>query len=152
MTTTLTRELARQQAARLQSSPMLAPQSDEGRREVVNILMRHCQNAEHAATVLTALLEECRDPRNLTAELVAIARNTKRKDNLPPGCDACYAGEDLDGAPSWLPFVTVQIRGYSAGRRCACARGQWLSARDRQREAEQLPGRSSALVGVNEAK
>ncbi len=150
--TTLTRELARQQAARLQSSPMLAPQSDEGRREVVNVLMRHCQNAEHAEMVMTALLEECRDPRNLTAELVAIARNTKRKEDLPAGCDACSAGNDLDGVPSWLPFVVVEINGYSSGRRCTCARGRWLFARDRQREAEQLPSPTSGLVGVNEAQ
>jgi len=160
---TLTREVARQQAARLQSSPMLAPQSGIGRSEIVDCLLRHCQDAQHCSDVMTTLLDAIVDPKNVTAEIAAIAGRTRRADQAPPGCERCCAGEDVaTGAMTWLPFVHVKIKGYSCGRRCSCARGRWLAEGDRARalqEAEATRPREfvaarqvidSKIVGVSE--
>lgn len=134
----LTREIARQELARLASNPMLFPQSAEGKTELLDCLMRNCADAEHCAEVMTALLDTVEDPRSITASIATIASRTRRPDQAPPGCEQCYAGDDVTtGAAIWLPFVSVEIRGYSCARRCSCARGRWLAERDRDRELGQ---------------
>jgi hypothetical protein len=133
----LTREQARKEGARLQASVMLAPQSDEGRREIVDCLLRNCQDARHAAEVITAVLDDAIRPQNLTAEIAAIARRCQHPELAPPGCDLCALGEDLGtGAMRWAPFVSIRIRGYECAQRCTCARGRWLASKDEEREQE----------------
>ncbi len=134
---TLTRELARKEAARLQASPMLAPQSDEGRREIVDCLMRHCTDEEHARAVMTELLDSVERPQSITAEIATIARKTLHRDCPPPGCHLCCMGEDpITGAVRWASHVSVDVRGYPCARRCTCQRGRWLADCDRQQQPE----------------
>lgn len=138
--TKLTRDHARRQANRLQACPMLAPQSDEGKREVVDCLMRHCQSAEHSETVMTQFLDGALHVQNSIAELAAIAHATRQNDQPPPGCDRCYLGPDVfTGEVRWASFISVDRRdGLSSAHRCSCARGQFLNAADVARQVAQL--------------
>jgi len=138
--TKLTREIARKQAARLQSNPMLAPQSDDGRREIVDLLLRNCQSGEHAEAVMTAFLERARKVENVTAEIATIARATATAEQAPAGCERCYLGPDVStGEVRYAAHVSRIVGGYDVATRCdgiggiGCPRGQWLSARDRER-------------------
>jgi hypothetical protein len=134
----LSRTDAQAQARRLQSSPMLAPQSDEGRKEIVDCLLRNCVDVEHAARAMTALLDNCTDPRSLTAELKRAAADTlNMPQSLPDGCERCEILPDPNtGAPRWSAHVYGEKRGYSCAIRCSCERGQWLERRDQERMAE----------------
>jgi hypothetical protein len=114
----LARHDAKRQAARIDACPALAPQTDEGRNEVTECLMRNCQDAEHARLVVTRLLDDVLECQNLTAEIAIIAQATRKQDPLPPGCNRCK-GEPFIGGPDGL------------WTRCTCARGQALRARDR---------------------
>lgn len=119
---TLTRDEARVQAKRLQVSPVLAPQSAEGRKEVVDCLMRNCEDIEHAERAMTAALDGCVDPRNFAAELAIAAKGT-RKSNivLPEPCPECPEDD----------YVPFERNGYSGVGRHNCARGLALRERDR---------------------
>jgi hypothetical protein len=131
----LTREYARQQAARLQACPMLVPQSDKGRAEIIDCLLRHCQSAEHSAAVMTQFLDGSLNVRNPVAELATIARATQTTDQPPAGCDGCYLGTDIDtGEVRWAAHVFVERNDISFARRCLCARGRYLRAADIGRE------------------
>ena len=142
--TKLTRDHARRQANRLQACPMLAPQSDEGKREVVDCLMRHCQSAEHAETVMTQFLDGALHVQNSIAELAAIAHASRQNDQPPPGCDLCYLGPDFStGEVRWAAHVSVDRNGLAFARRCSCARGQYLNAADVVRAAA-LPGQGKS--------
>jgi hypothetical protein len=109
----LTREQAQRQAARLDASPTIAPRTEEGLTELVDCLLRCCQNEEHARTVITQLLDGVPRLQSLTAEIVAIAAATRKRAALPPGCEICQ------GAP-WL------MGGQNGAVRCSCARGEAL--------------------------
>lgn len=134
----LTREFARKQAARLQSNPMLAPQSEEGRTELVDCLMRHCQDDEHCVRTMTAFLENVRKIEGaMTAELVTWARETIDYGQPPPGCEHCRIGEDLAGVMQYHTHVTgMRANGTTFATRCSCARGHWYEARDAERKVE----------------
>ena len=134
--TKLTREHARKEGSRLQSCPMLAPQTNEGRREIVDCLMRHCQSEEHATSVMTEFLDTAVNIKGtLTSWLAAIALRTRVPDDIPPGCDRCYLGPDMStGEVRWAAHVSFDLpSGYTASRRCTCDRGRWLSQRDAER-------------------
>jgi hypothetical protein len=134
---TITRQIAQHVAARIAAAPALLPQTAEGRTELVDALMRHCSDASHANAVMTELLDSSLNPVNLIAEIAAIAGRTRRPDKPPPGCERCCMGEDLGTKTiTWLPYISVTIRGYECAQRCSCARGAWLAERDREREQE----------------
>lgn len=135
----LSRTEAQSQARRLQSSPMLAPQSDEGRKEIVDCLMRNCLDVEHASRTMTHLLDNATDPRNLTAELRAAAEATRNVPQaLPDGCPRCNLEPDpITKAPRWMAHVPGERNGYSCAVRCDCARGRWLARRDQERATQQ---------------
>lgn len=146
----ITRESAQKQAKRLMACPALAPQSDEGKREVVDCLMRHCQSPEHAAEVMTAFLDTAIDPRNITAELASIARQSRLDDALPTGCPACTLEPDeATGAPRYASHVTGERNGYDIAARCKCPRGISLKERDRKRDADEAAERSRRFAGAN---
>lgn len=131
----LTRESARRQAMRLQSSALLAPKSDEGRTEIIDCIMRHCQSAEHAELVMTAVLDGSIDVKNMTAEIAAVAKRTRKAEVPPNGCERCAIDPDINtGESRWSPYVSVSRNGCAFARRCDCARGRWLAAADRARE------------------
>lgn len=143
----ITRESAQKQAKRLMACPALAPQSTEGKQEVVDCLMRHCQSPEHAAEVMTAFLDTAIDPRNITAELASIARQSRQDDALPVGCGLCTLAPDMHtGAPRYAAHVPVTRNGYDFAIRCACERGRVLKSRDCKRALEQArtPERGAA--------
>jgi len=145
----LTREQAQRVAARIAAAPALLPQTAEGRTELVDAILRHCSDADHAKNVMTEVLDGALKPVNLVAEIAMIAGRTRRPDQPPPGCQQCDVGEDITtGATRWSPFVHVQIRGYSAARRCDCARGRWLAARDQERQLGETPQMPRAAVTV----
>jgi hypothetical protein len=153
----LNRETARAQAKRLQSSPMLAPQSDDGRKEIIDCLMRNCDDAEHAESTMTQVLDNCDDPRNLTAEIRAAAVATlHRSESVPDGCDVCRLMPDpLTGAARWMAHVPFERNGYSYAVRCNCERGRWLKRRDHERgsavpKQEQRRGFAHVGAGVQD--
>lgn len=135
----LSRDDARKQGKRLQSCPMLAPQTEEGVKEIIDCLMRNCQSAEHAANVMTQVLDSALEVKGpITAWIASTARQSQIADQAPAGCDQCYLGPDMDtGEVRWAYHVPVDIGGYSRAARCCCQRGRWLYARDTQRFAEQ---------------
>jgi hypothetical protein len=144
----LTRDFARAQGKRLQASPMMAPQSKEGVREIVDCLMRHCQSEEHAERTITAFLDGATEPKNLTAELAAIARRSQIPDQLPAGCPRCFLGPDVDsGEVRWAAHVPGVRGGYSVALRCECERGEWLAAKDQERKAANPPAERAAPIG-----
>lgn len=151
----LSRDDAKAQAKRLQSSPMLSPQSDDGRREIVDCLMRHCESVEHAARAMTALLDNCTDPRNLTAELRSAAVSTAYEHQvIPDGCSVCYLEPDVTtGEARWYAHVSKERNGYTCAVRCGCARGQWLKRRDQERRQVEKPAKvqqSRKLTGAGD--
>jgi hypothetical protein len=108
----LTRGQAQKQASRIDACPALAPKTQEGCTELVETIMRHCQNEEHAKLVITRLLDGVSRVQVLTAEIAAIAHATRKREPLPLGCKVC------NGAP-WI-FEP------DGAKRCGCARGQAL--------------------------
>ena len=134
----LTREEAKQQAKRLTACPALMPQSKEGMSEVVDCLMRHCHSQEHASLAMTEFLDKAIDSRNTTAELAAIARQTRQVESFPLGCHRCTLDPDVDtGEPRYLSHVSATRGGYDVAVRCGCPRGRALAAKDAQRIAEE---------------
>lgn len=133
----LTRQQAQQQVFRLTANPMLTPQSDDGLKEIVDCLLRHCESIEHAEATMTAFLDSSPNPRNVTAELAAAAKLAKSGPSLPDGCDLCRYREPLTGLIKYRSHISVVVRGYESSKRCACPRGQALEAADRRRDAEQ---------------
>jgi hypothetical protein len=132
--TKFTRSMAQKQAARLQACAMLAPQSDEGRKEVIECLLRHCQSEEHAAETMTKFLDGALHVQNLTAELAALARETQRQEEPPVGCQECYLGPDVStGEVRWAAHVGFERDGLWFSHRCSCPRGRWLAAKDAER-------------------
>jgi hypothetical protein len=136
---TLSRSDAQAQGRRLQASPALAPQSEDGRKEIVDCLLRNCVDVEHARRTMTYLLDNCEDPRNLTAALRSAAESTRNvQQALPDGCDRCRLDPDPQTkAPRWMAHVPEDRGLVSCAVRCDCARGQWLSRRDRERQNDQ---------------
>jgi hypothetical protein len=133
----LIRPDATKEAKRLQACPALAPQSDEGRKEIVDCLMRHCEDYGHASRTMTHVLDNCPEPRNLLAEIKAAAVETLHMpESVPDGCDHCRLEPDpITHKPRWMAHVPGERNGYSMAVRCACARGKWLLRRDQERGA-----------------
>ncbi len=143
----LTRDEARREAARLQSAVAIAPQSDIGRTEIIDTLLRHCANGAHAAATITFVLSNVRDIKNLPAEIVAAAYVTRQPETPPPGCERCSLGTAADtGEPVWAPFISFDRAGCSFATRCSCKRGQWLAEQARRRAAASAPLQPAALV------
>jgi hypothetical protein len=142
----LSRTDAQAQGRRLQANPMLAPQSKEGVTEIVDCIMRNCRDVEHAVRTMTAVLDNCTDPRNLTAEIKRAAGEALNVPQaLPDGCEVCHLEPDpLTGAARWMAHVPGERKGYSCAVRCTCARGQWLSRRDQERSADHLARKPEA--------
>jgi hypothetical protein len=111
--------------------PLLASLDDAGKLQIVETLLDHCQSDEHVTATLRQFVENALNWHNPVAELVAIARATYRPDRPPPGCPECEIKDphQID----WVPFVIREVNGRSVGMRCACDRGRWLAARDRER-------------------
>lgn len=119
----LSRTNAAAQARRLQANPALAPQSDEGRREVVDCILRHCIDVEHAARTMTQVLDSAADARSLTAEISAAAAATRViAFDLPTPCQSCPDGD----------WVRIDRAGISSVARHDCPRGIALRNRDRK--------------------
>jgi hypothetical protein len=134
---------------------MLDPKTEDGKRAVVDALMRHCQSNEHVTQVLLQFLETSRDCKNLIAEVVEIARQTYRDDQPPPGCRRCELGPDeRTGEMRWAPHVGVDRDGYSFAVRCPglpgkpCLRGKWFKQRDRQPEEPKASLRMAAAKEI----
>ncbi len=134
----LTRDEAKVQAARILASPMLSPQTKEGKEEIVNCFLRNCHSAEHAAAVMTEVLDSALKVEGpITAWIATVAHRTRRPEEAPPGCSRCEIGTDVDtGVMRWAQHVTDDSGYYSTARRCLCDRGRWLVAKDRARAAE----------------
>lgn len=121
------------QAKRLQSCPMIAPQTDEGRREIVDCLVRHCQSAEHADSVMTRFLDEALKVEGpVTAALANIARQVPSGEEAPAGCERCFSGKNpVTGEKLYAHHVGRDVPGgYSVAVRCSCERGRWLASRE----------------------
>jgi hypothetical protein len=123
---------------------MLAPQTLEGKKEIVECLLRNCQSEEHAVTVMTRVLDGAlRVEGPITAWIASVARQTQTYDRAPAGCDLCYLGPDVTtGEVRWAEHVSVQIGGYDCARRCTCDRGGWLAAKDLERGAAKPAARA----------
>lgn len=137
----LTRDEAQKQAKRLMANPILVPQTKDGMTEVINCLMRNCQDGPHCAETMTALLDGSvefpRDLETTTARLSYAARRLQQPEVAPAGCDRCYLGPDVTtGEIRWYAHVPGERNGYSMAVRCGCERGAWLSDRDRLRAIE----------------
>jgi hypothetical protein len=143
----LTRKEAQQQAKRIAANPMLIPQTDDGAKELVDCLIRHCANTDHAERAMTAFLDGARDPKNLTAELAACAAATRQADSLPPGCERCRYEDPETGETRYRSHLSRTVRGYDVSQRCTCERGQALAAGDRRRD-EELRKTHNSLGGV----
>lgn len=127
---------------RLAAAVMIEPKSAEGKREVVDALLRNCQSDEHVTSVMTAFLEGSRECQNLIAELVSIARRTQTTDQAPAGCDTCLLGPDLEtGEMRWAPHVAVVTGSNTAATRCSCDRGRWFAAKDVERRSLAPPAK-----------
>lgn len=129
----LTREQAAKQAKRLQANALLIPQSPEGKTEIIECLIRHCDSPEHAERTMTELLDGAKDPRNITAEIAEAARLTRKGPGLPEGCDRCRVTDPFTGEVKYLPYLGEFRNGYDRAFRCACARGKALAALDAKR-------------------
>jgi hypothetical protein len=149
----LTREHAQRIAARIAAAPVLLPQTAEGRTELVNALLRHCGDVDHAERTMTEMLDNSPDVHNVVAELAIIARRIRTPELAPPGCAVCSLGPDpITGAARWLPYVSMDRGGCAFAGRCTCERGHWLSARDAQREfGEVVPTTGLAMAGARQA-
>lgn len=118
-----------EQCKRLAAVPVLMPTTTDGKREIREALLRHCQSNEHATATVTAFLENSIECRNIVAELVQIARASRRADDPPPGCDRCWLGPDpYTGEARWAAHVQVNRNGFECAVRCTCERGKWLAA------------------------
>ena len=107
--------------------PLLNAMPKEGKDEVISALERNCQDDLHVALVLRMFQENVLEWHNPIAELVKIARETAKAEKAPDGCDHCRIDDDAEtGEPRWGYFVN--------GARCTCPRGQWLKAKDAERE------------------
>jgi hypothetical protein len=111
----MTKDQAKKQAARLMANPALSPQSMEGKREIVDCLLRHCGSEAHAAKVITEFLDTATDARNVTAELATIAHRVGDPARPAPrlgfaGCVKC----DFTG---WKRY---EKNGYTFGTPCEC--------------------------------
>lgn len=95
--------------------------------ELGNALRCVSDDNAHAQRIVDAWLRD-RSDRPTPADLKPFAVQTRQKEAGPPnGCTVCHGA----------PHVIVTIRGVSAATRCECARGQYLAAKDREREAQQ---------------
>jgi hypothetical protein len=112
------------------SIPMLDAMSDTGKREVVAALERNCQDDMHVSLVLQIFQENVANWYNPIAELVKIARETAKSEKAPDGCELCKLPADAIGVDGWTPRWGYFVN----GARCICPRGQWLRAKDAERE------------------
>lgn len=143
----LSREHAAKQAKRLQANAMLIPQSPEGKTEIVECLIRHCDSPEHAERTMTELLDGARDPRNITAEIAEAARLTRKGAPLPAGCERCRYTDADTGQVEYRPHVSGTRSGYDFAERCGCARGLALAARDAEHRPQRKPELSMKGAG-----
>ena len=125
----LERDYVRQQAARLDAAPALAPRTVAGQTEVVECLLRTCQDADHVSRVITELLDTVQRCQNLPAEIASIARASRRVGQIPPGCTRCETGR-----PGEWDYWVSSPRGAT---RCDCARGHWLAERSKTCERQE---------------
>lgn len=142
----LNRKDAQSQAKRLNACPMLAPQSDEGRKEIVDCLMRNCMDADHAQRTMTLFLDTSDHIHGaVTAEIAIAARQTENNSSeVPQGCRDCWSGVGPDGKDKWEAWPRmVLVRGYEVSARCECERGKWLAERDRIRISETAQRRTA---------
>lgn len=132
---------------------MLAPQTDEGRREIVDCLQRHCQNAEHAAAVMTRVLDSAMEVKGpITAWIAATARDTGAGERAPDGCWRCEIGPDVEtGEMRWANHVPTEWKGYTCARRCLCERGKWMAAKDKARASEATRELQGPRTGMSTA-
>lgn len=153
----ITREEARLQCARLQTVPIISPQTKEAKTEIVNCLMRNCVDQAHAERAMTMVIEDCRDPKNISAELKAAAAATHLVEVAPAGCSLCARGvDDASGSPLYenYPRAGVGKAGYTFAARCTCVRGRWLveQGERRKRETERAAAASSGTgTGMSKA-
>lgn len=135
----LTRTQAKTQTKRLLANAMLAPQTDDGSKEIVECILRNCKDAAHAERAMTRFLDTASDPRNITAELASAAKATAVEGEAPGGCPQCELDPDVEtGESRYMSHVIREIRmgtgmSYEAAVRCGCVRGRWLASRDLQR-------------------
>lgn len=133
---TLTRRQAQKEAKRLVVNPALSPQTEDGVKEIIDCLMRHCEDQNHAERAITRFLDTAGDNRNLTAELTAAAKATGDVEPPPPGCLNCMV--DLEDGFYYLShIVRTSSSGIEFAGRCTCPRGRWLASRDLWRAKEQ---------------
>lgn len=88
-------------------------------QERAKAIARYAGNPEHAERAISRLLVECKFWPSV-AEIVAALRDVPA-DQAPDGCAKC------DGE--------VWVQTAHGVARCVCAKGQWLRAKDREREA-----------------
>jgi hypothetical protein len=127
-----TEQCVKEQCKRLSSLPSLEPKTKEGKREIIDALLRNCQSNLHVGEVITRFLEHEENPYNVIAALIRIAWETRRPDEAPPGCDSCALGPDeFTGEMRWTAWIGKdRSDGISYAVRCCCERGRWLRERD----------------------
>jgi hypothetical protein len=131
----VTKDGCKRQVARLALVPVFRPPTKAAVEGWVNCLMRHCQDDAHAERAMTAMLETVVETTNPLAQFCAIARQLLDHGKPPAGCDRCFVGPDgTTGEVRWAAHVSFDPPGggNSYAARCDCARGQWLSAREKQ--------------------
>lgn len=138
----ITKKFCSQQIDRLRTVPLYVPRMEDDKAATVwlsewlNVLMRNCQSNEHAQECMSKFLTETIHCENPIATFVAIAKQTAKADEPPPGCDVCYLTPDVNtGAARWAAHAPVFTKGYESAARCSCARGQWLAKKDAERIA-----------------
>lgn len=115
--------------------PLIDSMTIAGKMEIVDALVRNCQNDQHVDTVLRTFQETVLEWKNPIAELVKIAKETATPDRAPDGCDRCEdpAWKHDPQRPRWLPHVDVYGADGTTLLRvdyCDCSRGQWLRERN----------------------
>jgi hypothetical protein len=128
--------------------PLLDYLDAGGKKQIIDTLLKHCQDQAHVDAVLQYFSENAIAWKNPVAELAAIARKLERPEAQPPGCDRCALGEDpCTGLPRWAPHVPQErSNGYTSATRCSCRRGKWLAAQDAKRKAVEAAARLTAAA------
>lgn len=145
----LTRDQARKAMKRIFANPMLAPQSEEGTKEIIDCLIRNCRDQAHAEQTMTVFLDNAKDPRNTTAEIKAAAgvvdKENWENETPPSGCDKCTV-TDINGERFLAHVIRLSSTGIEYAGRCSCVRGRWLASRDLRRAKDAEAARDAVAT------
>ena len=97
-----------------------------GQLELARIAKEHARDLTHLREVITEISEtwdHCPDAGELKAALKGASGRQTTEADLPAACSACKG----------RPWVIAEMGGYEYAKRCDCARGLFLAAKDAER-------------------